>query len=99
MLWPGCTTAWSSVRMICNASQETRNALRRASCLGGPTSYSGDPSMRYVSSLLVLAGLFVGILTGCSNDKKKVEAPTNIPPVPVITKEKGKAPQATQIQK
>jgi len=45
--------------------------------------------MRYSASLLLLAGLFLGVLAGCSGDKKNVETPSGtVPPAPIPPKGK-----------
>jgi hypothetical protein len=45
--------------------------------------------MRYSASLLVLAGLFLGFLAGCSGEKKKIETPSySAPPPPSYNKTK-----------
>jgi hypothetical protein len=38
--------------------------------------------MRNFASLLVLGGLFLGVLAGCSGEKKKVETPSSSVPPP-----------------
>jgi len=51
--------------------------------------FLGDVPMRSFASLLVLGGVFLGVLAGCSGEKKKVEAPsTATPPPPVHNKTK-----------
>ena len=44
--------------------------------------------MRYYASLLLLAGLFLGVAGGCSETKKTVQTPTDTAPPPPVQKDK-----------
>jgi hypothetical protein len=51
--------------------------------------FLGDGLMRSVVSLLLLAGLFLGVLAGCSREKTKIETPSySTAPPPAHDKQK-----------